>query len=90
MYQNHDDVYIFNTDILMNYTKYLRKVEFADLQPNNKYIIVNIYKITPFVGMFDEYGNPWGKSAVFKEVIEINPVEMDHNMYYLSGDVKKK
>lgn len=83
--------YIFNTDIMMNYTKHLRKVNFADLQSNNKYIIVNIHKTTPFVGIFDEYGKPWDKiiSAVFKEVIEINPLEMDDNMYYLLGDIKK-
>ena len=84
-----------HTSKIMNQTKQMRKVEFGDLQPNRKYIIVNIYRTIHFVGIFDDYEkiDRWGNvkrgRAVFKELIEINPLELDDNMYYLLGDVKK-
>lgn len=82
----------FNTEHLMNHTIKLRKIDENDLQPNRKYIIVDIYKTCHYVGIFDEYTTSqwnWYNRPAFKEVIEINPLEMDDNMDYLLGDVKK-
>ena len=88
----------FNNEHLMNHTTKLRKVEFGDLQPNRKYIIVDVYKTCHYVGIFDEYTTSqwyptsefkWHNEPAFKDVIEINPLEMDDNMDYLLGDVKK-
>ena len=45
----------FNTEHLMNHTTKLRKIEENDLQPNRKYIIVDVYKTCHYVGIFDEY-----------------------------------
>lgn len=82
----------FNAEHLMNHTTKLRKIDEKDLQPNRKYIIVDVYKTCHYVGIFDEYTTSqwnWHNRPAFKEVIEINPLEMDDNMDYLLGDVKK-
>ena len=79
----------FNTEHLMNHTKNLRKVKFDDFQTNRKYIIVNVYKTDHFIGIFDKYekiSRTWF-AAGFKELIEINPLEMEDKMYLL-GHVK--
>ena len=79
-----------HTSKIMNQTTNLRKIEKNDLQPNRKYIIIDVYKTCHYVGIFDKFTpHIWYNSPAFKEVIEINPLEMDDNMYYLLGDVKK-